>query len=81
MSEISNIKENSKTVKICDECGSPFLVSSSKMDALCPNCAHILYGYPNCNHIFKDGKCIKCLYNKNASGYIKKLFNEGINEE
>ena len=32
---------------ICDECGSEFLRASSKMMALCPECAHVLYGYPN----------------------------------
>ncbi|SFC69836.1 hypothetical protein [Ruminococcus albus] len=46
---------------ICDECGSEFLISASKMKALCPECSHILYGYENFAHVFKNGRCEKCL--------------------
>ena len=38
---------------ICDECGSEYLRSSSNMMSLCPECAHVVYGYPNCNHVFE----------------------------
>lgn len=55
----------------CDECGSEFLKSSSKMMALCPECAHILYGYPNCPHTFKNGRCIYCHWDGSQSEYIK----------
>ena len=41
---------------ICDECGSEFLKESSHMINLCPECAHYLYGYTNCKHIFENGK-------------------------
>lgn len=58
---------------ICDECGSEYLKSSSKMDSLCPECAHILYGYPNCEHVFEDGRCIHCYWNGKSSAYIKGL--------
>ena len=57
----------------CAECGSEFLKSKSKMEELCPECAYWLYGYENCKHIFKDGKCTICLWNGNKSDYIKSL--------
>lgn len=56
---------------ICNECGSKFLKSSPVMESLCPECASIIYGYPNCNHIFKNGRCIHCYWNGNRSDYIK----------
>ena len=34
---------NSNLIKICDECRSDFFVKKSKMENLCPNCAHLLY--------------------------------------
>lgn len=58
---------------ICNECGSEFVKAASAMANLCPECAHILYGYPNCNHIFKDGRCIYCHWNGQKSDYIKWL--------
>lgn len=36
---------DNKNVKICDECESEFLVASSKMMRLCPECASVLYEY------------------------------------
>ena len=56
---------------VCNECKSKFLKSSSVMEALCPECASIIYGYPNCNHIFKNGRCIHCYWNGSRSNYIK----------
>ena len=64
--------ENSK-IGICAECGSEFLRSKSKMKELCPECAHWLYGYENCKHIFKDGKCTVCLWNGKKSDYIRAV--------
>lgn len=61
---------------ICDECGSEFLRASSRMLALCPECAHILYGYPNCNHIFKNRRCIYCYWNGSRSECIKGLIGD-----
>ena len=58
---------------VCDECGSKFIKAKSKMMSLCPECAHILYGYENCNHQFKDGKCELCHWDGSRSDYIKKL--------
>ena len=34
-----------KELAVCDECGSLFLKGSSQMMGLCPECAHVLYGY------------------------------------
>ncbi|WP_235622809.1 hypothetical protein [Enterocloster bolteae] len=42
-----------KELALCDECGSLFFKGSSQMMGLCPECAHILYGYPNCAHHFR----------------------------
>lgn len=64
---------NKNETGICIECGSEYLKSKSKMKELCPECAYILYGYENCKHIFKNGKCIKCLWNGQKSDYIKAL--------
>lgn len=60
-------------IATCTECGSPFLKSKSKMKALCPECAYWLYGYENCKHVFKDGKCMICLWNGSKSEYIKSI--------
>lgn len=62
-----------EVIGVCVECDSKYLKSTSKMQALCPECAHILYGYENCVHSFQDGKCIYCLWNGNQSEYIKSL--------
>lgn len=62
-----------KIKKICDECNSEFFEGTSKMENLCPECCNILYGYPNCEHYFENGRCIKCNWNGNQSDYIKKL--------
>ncbi len=61
-----------KELAICDECGSLFFKGSSKMMGLCPECAHILYGYLNCNHNFKNGRCINCYWDGSKTEYIKK---------
>lgn len=49
-----------REMRICDECNSPFYTESSKMAFLCPECAHQLYGYPPCEHDFSNGICHKC---------------------
>lgn len=46
---------------------------SSNMMALCPECAHYLYGYPNCCHRFENGRCVYCHWNGSESAYIKSL--------
>ena len=62
-----------EVIAICDECGSEYLASKSTMVSLCPECAHVLYGYENCDHEFKDGKCTLCLWDGSRSDYINKL--------
>ncbi|WP_024857470.1 hypothetical protein [Ruminococcus albus] len=62
-----------KDIGICDECGSKYLLSASKMKGLCPECSHILYGYENCSHVFKDGRCEKCLWDGSESAFIKNI--------
>ena len=42
-----------RVLGVCDECGSEFIISISKMKSLCPNCAHMIYGYANCSTVFK----------------------------
>ena len=61
-----------KELALCDECGSLFFKGSSQMMGLCPECAHILYGYPNCDHHFQDGRCVNCYWDGSKSVYIKK---------
>lgn len=50
------------------------------MSNLCPECAYILYGYKNCEHEFKNGRCIKCFWNGKASDYIHKLKDKNLNK-
>ena len=58
-------------IKICAECESEYYKDSSEMMDLCPDCAHKLYGYPNCEHDFESGKCTKCGWNGQTSKYLK----------
>lgn len=64
-----------KEIVVCNECGSKFFKKSSNMMGLCPECAYYLYGYPNCNHVFKNGRCIYCHWDGSESDYIKWLKN------
>ena len=61
-----------KELALCDECGSLFFKGSSQMMALCPECAYVLYGYPNCEHNFHNGRCMNCYWDGSKSAYIKK---------
>ncbi len=65
-----------KPTEICDECHAKFYINSSKMSNLCPNCSHYLYGYKNCNHLFKNGICVKCHWNGNLSVYLEKTLKK-----
>jgi predicted RNA-binding Zn-ribbon protein involved in translation (DUF1610 family) len=60
-------------LRSCDECGSDFLHGSSNMNSLCPECAHYLYGYENCKHVFEQGRCIHCYWDGSESPMVKKL--------
>jgi len=55
----------------CDECGSDFKKIESQMTSLCPECAHHLYDYENCNHIFVNNVCKKCNWDGSTSDFIK----------
>ena len=65
-----------KEVAVCDECGSLFFRAASQMAGLCPECANILYGYPNCNHHFQNGRCVYCYWDGSKSDYIRKAEKE-----
>lgn len=56
-----------REIKICDECESEYYAETSKMMKLCSDCSHYLYGYPNCSHVFENGRCIKCYWNGESS--------------
>lgn len=73
---ILKVNYNNFTIIICDECKSEFYDDSSPMKNLCPECAHILYEYENCNHKFENQRCIKCCWNGVSSEYISKLKSE-----
>ncbi len=59
-----------RELSICVECESNYFKGSSEMMSLCPNCAHKLYGYDNCDHIFEQGICIECGWNGKNSHYL-----------
>ncbi|MBO5087970.1 MAG: hypothetical protein J6C01_04785 [Lachnospiraceae bacterium] len=61
------------SIGCCEECGSKFLNTASKMKNLCPECAHIVYGCPKCNHVFENNRCIYCYWDGSKSEYIKQL--------
>ncbi|WP_253279776.1 hypothetical protein [Nonlabens sp. MIC269] len=62
-----------RTIKICDECDSEYYSDTSKMTKMCPDCSHFLYGYDNCNHEFKNGRCVHCYWNGKSSEYVNGL--------
>ena len=70
-----------KELVICDECGSLFFKGSSQMMGLCPECAHILYGYPNCPHHFQNGQCVNCYWDGSKSEYIKHLGKDCVKKD
>ena len=63
--------------KVCDECGSTYNTETSAMVALCPECAHWLYGYPPCEHVFEmtdaGNRCTRCAWDGSRSAYIREL--------
>lgn len=61
--------------KECDECASLYYSDTSKMMKLCPECSHQLYGYENCEHIFKDDRCIRCYWDGSVSEDLKNFEN------
>jgi hypothetical protein len=64
---------NERATKSCAECRSYFFAGSSQMNGLCPECAHLLYGYDPCIHSFVAGRCSKCYWDGSVSAYCKSL--------
>ncbi|MDF9796328.1 putative RNA-binding Zn-ribbon protein involved in translation (DUF1610 family) [Catalinimonas alkaloidigena] len=62
-----------KEIRICDECYSEYYADTSRMGKLCPNCSHFLYGYDNCQHVFRNGRCEKCYWNGETTKFIESL--------
>lgn len=58
-------------IEVCSECQSEYDGLTSEMQRLCPECAHYLYGYRNCNHQFENGRCVTCFWNGNHSSFIE----------
>lgn len=61
-----------KRTQTCEECNSLFYEDTSKMVSLCPECAHHLYCYENCEHHFVEGRCEKCYWDGGESVYLEK---------
>ena len=72
--------KSDRNINTCDECNSEYYSDTSQMTNLCPECSHFLYGYKNCKHEFRNGRCIKCLWNGSSSDYIQKLKNENLDK-
>jgi hypothetical protein len=62
-----------KVVGICDECGSEYYKDTSRTAGFCPECSHFLYGYENCIHNFKNGRCLNCFWDGSVSDYVNSL--------
>jgi len=65
-----------REIKECDECRSLYYKEASEMLALCPECAHYLYGCKKCEHHFEMGRCIKCYWDGSTSDFIISLKNK-----
>ncbi|QDT19264.1 hypothetical protein HG66A1_10280 [Gimesia chilikensis] len=71
--DLANPPEMEPAAKKCAECRSLFFGSASQMDGLCPECAHYLYGYSNCDHIFSQKTCSQCGWDGSESEYIRQI--------
>lgn len=65
--------EQHPRMQTCVECESEYVAATSTMYELCPECAHHIYGYPNCEHAFDAGRCTKCRWDGSRSKYIRTL--------
>ena len=54
----------------CDECGSLFFPSATRMSGLCAECAHRLYAYPACVHDITEGRCTRCGWDGSVSAFL-----------
>lgn len=55
-------------MRTCEECDSEYRGVASFMETLCPECAHHLHDYPNCNHEFETRSCKLCSLERTKSG-------------
>lgn len=69
-----------KEIRSCSECDSEYFIHTSKMTYLCPDCSHFLYGYPNCEHEFKNERCSLCHWNGISSDYVNSIKAAVLNE-
>lgn len=69
----------SREIRECNECESGYYADTSEMMALCPECSHYLYGYSNCEHEFKNGRCSICYWNGENTKFILELKNQSQN--
>jgi hypothetical protein len=65
-----------RPIRICDECKSSYFDGASAMASLCPEYAHHLYGYANCDHRFESGRCLACGWDGSRSDYIAQLLSQ-----
>lgn len=63
----------SKNTKTCDECESNYIDGTSEMASMCPECSHWYFGYPNCEHKFESGECIRCGWDRSRSKNLSDL--------
>jgi hypothetical protein len=66
----TEVQATSRTTTTCDECTSLYFRETSTMAALCPECAHQLYGYERCEHNFRSERCIKCFWDGSISDLL-----------
>ncbi|BCG95409.1 hypothetical protein MesoLj131a_42730 [Mesorhizobium sp. 131-2-1] len=64
-----------RAIQTCDDCGSTYFAGSSAMAELCPDCAHWLYGYANCEHRFEGGRCEQCGWDGSRSKFVARLIS------
>lgn len=67
-----------RVTNACDECGSSYFITASRMAALCPECAHYLYGYPACAHVMVAGRCESCGWDGSHSAYVAAIRDERL---
>jgi len=70
---MTNTEAESRPTRTCDECGSAYFADASAMAALCPECAHHLYGYDPCEHDFIGGRCARCGWDGSRSPFVRGL--------
>ncbi len=65
-------EKSNREIAECAECESEYFADTSTFAALCPDCAHHLYGYENCKHNMVHQRCTNCYWNGKTSLYLKK---------